>query len=62
MGFTLGWQVGITLFYHSRPEYETRNQKRYLDTPKGLVKMEMSNEEIANVKAVYHEWTIKFIL
>ncbi|MFO0006706.1 MAG: hypothetical protein ACK559_36870, partial [bacterium] len=42
---------GITVFYETDP-----NQTCYLDTPDGLIKCVLTQEEIADVAAVYACW------
>ena len=47
---------GLTIFYHDKPGYEDIADVMYLDTPVGLVRMELTHEEMKNVKDVYSTW------
>jgi oligoribonuclease NrnB/cAMP/cGMP phosphodiesterase (DHH superfamily) len=46
---------GLTIFYHDKPTKKT-TEVMYLDTPVGLVKMNLTSEEKENVTEVYNTW------
>ncbi len=47
---------GLTIFYHDTPGHEDVTEVRYLDTPVGLVPMNLTHEEFKIVEDVYCEW------
>ena len=47
---------GLTIFYHDKPTYEEAAGVYYLDTPVGLVNVQLTHEEVTNVKDAYGTW------
>jgi len=47
---------GLTVFYHDRPGYDDTVGNFYLDTPRGLLEMALTHEELVDTKAVYASW------
>ena len=49
--------VGITVFYTGWSEQEETMRTRYIDTPAGLVKMDLKPEEERDVREVFSGWS-----
>jgi len=48
--------VGLTIFYHDKPDENVRDIY-YLDSPEGLLEMNLNFEEAENVTSVYESWS-----
>ena len=49
--------VGITVFYTGWSEHEETMRTRYIDTPAGLVKMDLKPEEERDVREAFSGWS-----